>query len=243
MENDGAWSAAHFEPFNMAMRQLVALEEYTSGANSWMQKKEAVLQVCQHFHPDWRYHPDTRALICARSLCGLWLEWERGVYEPQKLVEHIRLAVATGLTGIEDWGPLDHRTKAATFTAQMALYEGGRLHAATHAPVPDTVKIWQHLYWFTRFFRAFQHITEPVSGSFYENKMKGAENARAWKPEAWAYFLKVRNERPDLTVSTIAQNYANATQTPQKKKDYENYFGWRVKLVPGAKRKKSLDKG
>lgn len=250
MEKDGTRTlkhelkpAAHIEPTNEAMRQLAALEEYMSGANFWMQKKEAVLQVCRHFHPDWRYDPDTRALIRPRSLCGLWQQWEEGVYEPKKLIDHIRFAAAVGLTGIEDWGPIDHRTKAATFTAQMALCEGGRLYAATHAPVPDTAEIWQRLYWFTRFFRAFQRITEPVTDTAHAHHMKGAEKARAWKADAWAYFSTVKKERPDLTASTIAQNYANKTQTQQQKKDYENYFGWRVKLIKGAKRKKLSDGG
>ena len=140
-------------------------------------------------------------------------------------------------------GPLDHRTKAATFTAQMAFYEGWRLHDATHAPVPDLGDIWQRLYWFTRFFRAFQRITEPLTDTFHSNKMRGAEIAHAWKPDAWAYFLKAKEKRPDLSASTIAQNYATATATPQKKKDYENYFGWRVKINPLFKTKKTSDKG
>ena len=249
MANDDVWtlnlqrqSAAHIEPFNKAMRQLEGLMEFMSGANMWMQEKESVLQACRTFHPDWRFDPDTRALIRPRSLSELWQKWEAGVFEPKELEPHIRVSEVFLPNEMATWGAMHHRRQAAIATAQMALLEGLRLSQEMKKSEPDLINVWQRLYWFTRFYQAFISITKPISSDF-TSKMKVAEQNRAWKRGAWAYFLKARKERPDLSVSTIAQNYANVTQTPQKKKDYENYLGWRVNLYPGEKTKKPSDEG
>ena len=253
MANDDVWtlnpqlkSAAHIEPFNKAMRQLEGLMEFMSGANMWMQEKESVLQACRTFHPDWRFDPDTRALIRPRSLSELWQKWEVGVFEPKELEPHIRVSEVLLPNEMATWGAMHHRRQAAIATAQMALLEGLRLSQEMKKSEPDLINVWQRLYWFTRFYRALISITESMTPTQFErlmNGVEGAEQARVWKRDAWAYFLKARNERPDLSVSTIAQNHANATQTPQKKKDYENYFGWRVNLFLGEKKKKPSDEG
>ena len=250
MANDDVWtlnlqlkSAAHIEPFNKAMRQLEGLMEFMSGANMWMQEKESVLQACRTFHPDWRFDSDTRALIRPRSLSELWQKWEAGLIKPKQLEQHIRVSEFFEPNNMATWGIMHHQRQAAIATAQMAFLEGMRLSQEMEKSDPDLINVWQRLYWFTRFYRAFISITKPKTDTDFAHKMKGAEQARVWKRDVWAYFLKARKERPDLSVSTIAQNYANATQAPQKKKDYENYLGWRVNLFPGAKKKKPSDEG
>jgi hypothetical protein len=250
MENDDVWtfnfqfkSAAHIEPFNKAMRQLEGLIKYMSGANMWMQEKESVLQTCRVFHPDWRFDPETRVLIKTVNHADLWQKWEEGVFDPKELEPHIRLSEVLLPNEMATWGAMHHRRQAVIATAQMAHWEGVRLLQEMAKPEPELMNVWQRLYWFTRFYRAFVSITEPITDTDFKHKMKGAELARAWKRNAWAYYLKVKKERPDLSASTIAQNYANATQTPQKKKDYQNYFGFRVNLFSSAKEKKPSDKG
>lgn len=228
-------TAEHTEPLNLAFEQLGSLHKWMDRPNEWMLEADRVRAAVARFHPDMRYDSSTRALTKLAHTAGLWTEWEKGNFDPKKLQYWLRVAIAQGCDDLADWGPVEHRKNALITTAQLAVYEGDGLRVAIRNPSLDIPDLWRRLYWFTRFYRAWQRIGAEFTPSDFAHKEKAAQKARAWKREAWAYYFKTKAEWPNLNPSAIAENYAKLTNNQAKKKDFEIYFGWRLNLVKGRK--------
>lgn len=237
-----AKSAEHVEPMNLALEQLESLEEWATNSVKWLLEEESVLNAVGGFHPDRRYDPNTRELVILSHLSGVWLLWEKCDFDPKNFKCWVRLAIVKGYDGWADMSAVDHRKVALTTTAQLAIYEGYGLRRASQIGPSNLVEIWRRLYWFTRFFRAWQRIGVAFTAPQFANLEKKAATARTWKKAAWSYYKKKIAVRPELSARTLAANFVKLKGVEVKQHEVQVYLSHRVKLFsfPAATTKETV---
>lgn len=226
-----AKSAEHIDPLNLAFEQLKSLREWAGHSGGGLLDREQVLAAVAGFHPDRKYDQDTRELVHLAHLSGLWLLWERCDFDLKGAEFWTRLGIAKGHDEWANLSPVDHRKLALTVTAQLAIFEGDGLRRASQEKSLDAPDLWRRLYWFTRFYRAWQRIGAGFTPSQFASLEKKAQKARAWKRAAWAYFVAKITERPTLSVRTIAANFVKQPGTTVSAHEVQVYLGQRVKLA------------
>ena len=223
-------SAEHIEPLNLAFAQLASLQEWMRHGADGLLDKENVLRAVAGFHPDRRYDQDTRALVAVGHLSGMWLQYEKLVFDPNKLKFFAQLAITKGYDTLAEMGPIDHRKLALTVTAQLAAYEGNALRIANRGDPFNALDIWRRLYWFTRFYRAWQRIGADFNVT--KGLQEKASKARAWKRDAWAYYLeRAGQSKAPQSVSTVAANFVKKNINAPSATHVEIYIGQRLALM------------
>lgn len=225
-------SPEHVEPLNLALEQFVSLNEWADLQGPAFASIENVTVAVHGFHPDKRYNKDSRELQNLESLSAVWLQWERLIFEPEDVEFWVRMAVVRGHEGWATMGPDDFRHTALCVTAHLALYEGDAIREALKAKPLDFAAVWRRLYWFTRFYRAWQRIGSEFTPSAYRFRMKRARLASTWKKDAWDYYLRKRAEKPNASVRTIATNFTKLHEAKVSTHEVQVYIGKRKRLTP-----------
>lgn len=132
-------------------------------------------------------------------------------------------------------GPVDHRKAALIITAQLAVFEGSQLRISVLNYPHDAPELWRQLYWFTRFYRAWQRIQIGLSPAQFVALEKKAKKARAWKRAAWAYYLAKIANSSTQSVRTIATNFVKQRPDDVSAHEVQIYLGRRVSLAPDRK--------
>jgi hypothetical protein len=237
-----AKSAEHVEPVKLAFDQLESLLKWATSSAKWLLEEENMKTAVGGFHPDSRYDQNTRELVVFSHLSGVWLLWEKCDFDPANFKFWVRLALVKGFEGWADMSAVDHRKAALETTAQLAIYEGYSLQHVVQIDPPNVVEIWRRLYWFTRFFRAWQRIGEAFAPSQFADLKKKADTARAWKKVAWNYYKKRIAVRPELSVRTVATNFVKLEGVEVKQHEVQVYLSYRLKLflLPEATAKETV---
>ena len=224
-------SAEHTEPLNLAGRQLDSLETWACQGNQHLLEPASVRAAVVTFHPDFRYDKSTRALVALNHGSRLWLEYEGLNFDPAKLEWFSSMAIDKGYEQIANYGKFDHRKLALTISAQLALFEGNGLRIAVRKDPLDVPDLWRRLFWFTRFYRAWQLIAYDLTPSQAEASFTEAGKTRSWKRDSWTYFQKSKAANSRLSVAAIATNFVKLNKSPVGIKEVEKYFGYRLKLI------------
>jgi hypothetical protein len=223
-------SAEHIEPLNLAFKQLASLHEWMRLGSDGLLERLNVLKAAASFHPDRKYDQDTRVLVAFGHLSGMWLQYEKLDFDPMNFKFYSRLGIAKGHNVVAEMGAVDHRKLALEITAQLAAFEGNALRIANQSDPHNALEIWRRLYWFTRFYRAWQRIGADFTVT--KALQEKASKARAWKRDAWAYYLERAGQRKaGQSVSTVAANFVKQNGNAPSATHVEIYIGQRLALM------------
>jgi hypothetical protein len=214
--------SAILEPLNLASKQCASVLEWLGlHQNSQdLESPEFVLSNVTAFHPDFRFDQTNRELLHLNHPSRVWLKWEATIFDPSDYpIEHKFFMSYAEARGHDLWafGSYDLRKMALFATSAMCLYEFGKLREAVDSKwgienstirsndeIPTAV--WQHLYWFTRFYRAWQRIGDFPGGNSLQTQ-KASNAARLWKQAAWNFFCDLRKTDPKVKVKTVALDF------------------------------------
>lgn len=221
----------HIEPARLAVARANKIHEWLRSQAGKQAEESKLLEAVANCHPDARFNRKTRELIYLAHGSRLWLLWEQGIFDPEKLRFWVKLALAKGH---EDWAnftAIDFRGMAIRITAQLAYNEACELSLLVQAKPQNVPEIWRRLYWFTRFDSAFQVQGMTLTPGQFHTSQKQASKALAWKRLAWDYLKTQIAADPRLSVCTIASRFAKQHPGELSVKAVQNYLGDRIDLA------------
>lgn len=229
-----SWRSAELTgPLNHAKAQLKRLDEWFRDSHQSLLEPGYLQAVVKGLHPDMQFDRITRGVVDFGHHSQMWLQWENGEFDRQAMQLWIQLAMANGRDDWADMSSIDFRQVAMINTAQLALYEGDGLQAACEDSPQNAVDIWRRLYWFTRFFLAWEAIQSPFSQAKWAANQRIARTARSWKKKAWAYYREKMQKAPNSSIRTIATNFV-AIQNPRVSINVvQTYLGEKLSLATG----------
>lgn len=215
---------SYLMPCNRAHQHFLLIHRWLK--DNTFDKEAAFLNACIHeFHPK---NAGLKQLHNGAVLAGMFISWEEGNLKPDKLsdFDYAVAAKKLGLNALIDWGDNDWQKFAITVVAALVAYEGGEIAKLLNQKIHDSVNIWQHLYWFERFYKCYFNLSVRKTPSAFKTAQIEAKKTLAWKREAWIYYLSLNNK---LTDSAIALNFITKNPGRVSKKHLQDYFTERKK--------------